>query len=114
MMKVEDVNILLAKLGSYGVYNCRTKRFFLAFRKNCKTSRLGRKLDPAKCLTNENQYDVEINVMQTQDWQFTNYIIYINEIKRKEYNLFPVYKGTTLAELRTHLNLIFNNPEQLK
>lgn len=114
MININTVNVILAKLGSYGIDTYKSRNYYLAFRRNCKTPSLGRKLDPRLCLIGDSEYDVEININKTPNGQYDAYNISVNKWKSYEYDLNLMYMGGTVEEFLAHINIIFNNPKQLQ
>lgn len=87
-------------LGKYG---------FLAFRRNCKVPRVGRKINVEAALYGKEDYDIFIgfNANNTDNSLYDSYKIRITELKAKEYSLAVQYTGTSVEELKKDINSIF-------
>lgn len=87
-------------LGKYG---------FLAFRRNCKVPRVGRKINAEAALYGKEDYDIFIgfNANNKDDRIYDSYKIRIVELKAKEYSLALQYTGTNVEELQKDINSIF-------
>lgn len=87
-------------LGKYG---------FLAFRRNCKVPRVGRKINAEAALYGKEDYDIFIgfNANNTDNRIYDTYKIRITELKAKEYSLALQYTGTSVEELQKDINSIF-------
>lgn len=87
-------------LGKYG---------FLAFRRNCKVPRVGRKINTEAALNGKEDYDIFIgfNANNKDDRIYDSYKIRIVELKAKEYSLALQYTGTNVEELQKDINSIF-------
>lgn len=114
MININTINLILSKLGSYGIDTNKSRNYYLAFRRNCKTPILGRKLDPRLCLIGDSEYDIEINIHKTPNERYDSYIISVNKWKSYEYDLNLKYMGETVEEFLVHIKTIFNNPKQLQ
>lgn len=87
-------------LGKYG---------FLAFRRNCKMPRVGRKINAEAALYGKEDYDIFIgfNANNKDARIYDSYKIRIVELKAKEYSLALQYTGTNVEELQKDINSIF-------
>lgn len=87
-------------LGKYG---------FVAFRRNCKFPRVGRKINTEAALYGKEDYDIFIgfNANKTDKRLYDSYKIRIAELKAKEYSLALQYTGTSVEELQKDINSIF-------
>lgn len=108
MINQKQVEILFRQLEAASASYRNSVKYWLAFRKNAKSPKLGKKLDYYRNDVDKEADMLVILVRQQDDYKaFIQYEIAIKPDKCKMYNLNSEYIGTTYEELVRDIEAIF-------
>lgn len=108
MINQKQVEILFRQLEAASASYRNSVKYWLAFRKNAKSPKLGKKLDYYRNDVDKEADMLVILVRQRDEYNaFTHYEIAIKPDKCKMYNLNSEYVGTTYEELIRDIKAIF-------